>query len=129
MFCIKGELDKSRQTLDGLKREQGQLNANLEKVNFWYFTITYEHWMLLFKIIVFDNINIYHHLLRLKHWKKRFVRKWNHWMSKYLEWRKDWLHTLTWKGRIINYYNLQSNIISHCSLHYYEEYRVSFGHF
>ena len=41
MFCIKGELDKSRQTLDGLKREQGQLNANLEKVNFWYFTITY----------------------------------------------------------------------------------------
>ena len=33
MFCIKGELDKSRQTLDGLKREQGQLNANLEKVN------------------------------------------------------------------------------------------------
>ena len=43
MFCIKGELDKSRQTLDGLKREQGQLNANLEKVNFWYFTITYEH--------------------------------------------------------------------------------------
>ena len=59
---------------------------------------------------LFDNINIYHHLLRLKHWKKRFVRKWNHWMSKYLEWRKDWLHTLTWKGRIINYYNLQSNI-------------------
>ena len=50
MFCIKGELDKSRQTLDGLKREQGQLNANLEKVNFWYFTITYEHWMLIFNI-------------------------------------------------------------------------------
>ena len=34
MLCIQGELDKSRQTLDGLKREQGQLNANLEKVNF-----------------------------------------------------------------------------------------------
>ena len=47
MFCIKGELDKSRQTLDGLKREQGQLNANLEKVNFWYFTITYEHWIII----------------------------------------------------------------------------------
>ena len=46
MFCIKGELDKSRQTLDGLKREQGQLNANLEKVNFWYFTITYEHFII-----------------------------------------------------------------------------------
>ena len=44
MLCIQGELDKSRQTLDGLKREQGQLNANLEKVNFWYFTITYEHY-------------------------------------------------------------------------------------
>merc|ERR1719189_396116 len=28
----EGELDKSRQTLDGLKREQGQLNANLEKI-------------------------------------------------------------------------------------------------
>ena len=48
MFCIKGELDKSRQTLDGLKREQGQLNANLEKVNFWYFTIIYEHYYKLY---------------------------------------------------------------------------------
>ena len=32
-FIIQGELDKSRQTLEGLKREHGQLNANLDKVN------------------------------------------------------------------------------------------------
>ena len=32
-FICQGELDKSRQTLEGLKREHGQLNANLDKVN------------------------------------------------------------------------------------------------
>ena len=32
-FIYQGELDKSRQTLEGLKREHGQLNANLDKVN------------------------------------------------------------------------------------------------
>ena len=32
-FIRQGELDKSRQTLEGLKREHGQLNANLDKVS------------------------------------------------------------------------------------------------
>merc|ERR1719414_1488290 len=63
----EGELDKSRQTLEGLKREHGQLNANLDKIEALEEKIRTEMESLNTKIATMeDGLSTYSDLERLR---------------------------------------------------------------